>query len=74
MKLFHKLGLLSFGLCALTTTVVFSATSCAKSNPYEDYATGATITIKSKADANNCDLIAKQNIATQSATVITKGE
>jgi hypothetical protein len=65
MKLFKKITFLSLGLCAIATTSVLAITSCSSNNPYADYTTGASITIKSKGDAKNCDIIAKNFINIQ---------
>lgn len=65
MKLFAKFGWLSMGICAIGVPTIFSVTSCAKTNPYEKNKTGDTITIKSKQDANNCIVVAKEYIRTE---------
>ncbi|MDR0674939.1 MAG: hypothetical protein LBF36_01570 [Mycoplasmataceae bacterium] len=66
MKLFGKLCLISIGLSAVTSMVIFTTAACAKSNPYQAKKTGDSITISSKKDASNCIAVAKDYILTQS--------
>ena len=71
MKLFNKIGLISIGVFAISSTTILGITSCSSSNPYADYTTGATISIKSKKNANNCDTVAKNYINVLSPTAYT---